>query len=371
MRQDVIRRQVAAMEEAGLDAILSSSPENFAYVTGFLSPTQPLMRWRHAMALVTNDEAVALLVVDMEESTIRARAPHNEIAVWREFKFEAVPVLAALLAKHGLAAARIGIEMDYLPAADFLLLQKALPRAVFVPIQATLARLRQVKTPHEIEIMRTLSRVADRGIADAYAAMAAGMTEMDLAGILSRRMFELGADHFKIMIVATGERSVYPNVGPSHRVLEQGDVCRVEIFPTLGGYHAGVCRTAYVETPPPEALRIWANLDSCKTMLLDAIRPGAGSRDIYERYLDTVGKLGLPPISFIGHGIGLHMHEDPYLGPTENQELEPGMVLGIEPLIYETGFGFGMQNKDMVLVTETGCELLSDMTDTTLPIRIA
>ena len=77
-----------------------------------------------------------------------------------------------------------------------------------------------------------------------------------------------------------------------------------------------------------------------------------------------MGELGLPPISFIGHGIGLHLHEDPYLGPTEDRALEAGMVLGIEPLIYETGFGFGMQNKDMVLVTHDGCELLSDYLDT-------
>src|SRR5947208_1504283 len=98
MRQDVIARETAAMQTAGLDAIVSVSPENFAYVTGFLSPTQPLMRWRHAMALVTADGRVALVVVDMEESTIRTKSPPGtEIAVWREFQFDAMKVLAALL----------------------------------------------------------------------------------------------------------------------------------------------------------------------------------------------------------------------------------------------------------------------------------
>lgn len=371
MRQDVIARLAKAMGENDLDAVLTSSPENFAYVTGFLSPTQPLMRWRHAMALVTRDGTTALLVVDMEASTVRARAPDTELAVWREFGFEAIPVLAGLLQSHGLTNARIGIEMDYLPAADFLVLRERLPGAQFSPAERLMARLRQIKTASEIEILRKLSRVADQGIADAYAAVRAGMTEMDLAGVLSRRMFELGADHFKIMIVATGERSVFPNVGPSHRVLKRGDVCRVEIFPTLDGYHAGVCRTAYVEEPPAHAERIWSNLVTCKHLLLDAIRPGAETRDIYGLYLAKVSELGLPPISFIGHGIGLHLHEDPYLGPTESQALEAGMVLGIEPLIYETGYGFGMQNKDMVLVTESGCELLSDCTDTDRLIRIA
>jgi Xaa-Pro dipeptidase len=365
MRQDVIDRQVGAMKQARLDAILSCSPENFAYVTGFLSPTQPLMRWRHAMALVTADGTVVLAVVDMEAATIRAEAGEGvEIAVWREFAFEAMAVLADLLRRHGLAAARIGLELDYLPAADFAALGVLLPQAQFIPAQALLARLRQIKTPAEIDILRRLSRIADRAIASAYGAVAAGATEMDLAAALTRGVYEQGAEYFKLMIVASGERSVFPNVGPTARVLRRGDVCRVEIFPMIAGYHAGVCRTAVVEEAPPHAERIWANLTACKHMLLDAIRPGASSRAIYELYLKKTEELKLPRISFVGHGIGLHLHEDPYLGPTAEQPLEPGMVLGIEPLIYQTGFGFGMQNKDMVLVTAQGCELLSDVTDT-------
>jgi Xaa-Pro dipeptidase len=363
MRQDIIAREIRAMREAGLDAIVSCSPENFAYVTGFMSPTQPLMRWRHAIALVTVEGKAALAVVDMEASTIRAKAGAAEIAVWREFQFEAMPVLADLLKRHGLAAARIGIELDYLPAADFAELGKLMPQARFVAVEALLARLRRVKTADEIELMRKLSRIADRAITEAYRAVAAGATEMDLAAALTRGVYEGGADYFKLMIVATGERSVYPNVGPTARVLKRGDVCRVEIFPMIGGYHAGVCRTGAVGEPHPEAGRIWANLTECRHMLLDAIRPGASSRAIYDLYLEKTDELKLPRIAFVGHGIGLHLHEDPYLGTAADTTLEAGMVLGIEPLIYETGFGFGMQNKDMVLVTERGCELLSDYAD--------
>ena len=365
MRQDVIARQVNAMKAVGLDALLSISPENFAYVTGFLSPTQPLMRWRHAIALVSAESTTALVVVDMEANTIRSKAPAGtEIAVWHEFKFDAMHVLAELLRKHGLAKGRIGIEMDYLPAGDLSELQQILPDARFVAGQNLLARLRQIKTPVEIDILRRLSRIADKAITDAYHSVSAGASEMDLAAALTRGVYEQGAEYFKLMIVATGERSVFPNVGPTERIIKRGDVCRVEIFPMIGGYHAGVCRTAAVGAPPPEAERIWANLVACKYLLLDVIKPGASSRAIYDLYLRKVSELRLPPISFIGHGIGLHLHEDPYLGPTGDQPLEAGMVLGIEPLIYETGFGFGMQNKDMVLVTNKGCELLSDYANT-------
>src|SRR5215218_6673337 len=187
MRQDVIARQVRAMKDAGLDALISISPENFAYVTGFLSPTQPLMRWRHAMALVTASGTVALAVVDMEANTIRSKASERtEIAVWREFQFDAMNVLAELLRKHGLATSRIGIEMDYLPAADFAALRELLPRAQFAAAQNLLARLRQIKSPAEIDILRRLSRIADKAITDAYHSVGAGSSEMDLAAALTR-----------------------------------------------------------------------------------------------------------------------------------------------------------------------------------------
>ena len=244
---------------------------------------------------------MALLAVDMEAKTISSKAPKTEIAVWQEFQFNAMDVLADLLIKHDLANARIGIETDYLPAGDFQKLAKLLPAVHFEPIQAQLARLRQIKTPSEIALLRRLSRLADKSIADAFSAVKAGSTEMDIAAALTRSLYEQGADNLKLMIVATGERSVFPNVGPTERVLKAGDICRVEVFPTIQGYNAGVCRTAAIGAPPPNAEKIWANLSACKHLLLNSIKPGASSQAIYALYLDKVRELDLPPISFIGH----------------------------------------------------------------------
>ena len=363
MRPEIIERLKAIIADNELDAIIAISPENFAWIAGFMVPSQPIMRWRHAMVVVDRDGGHAVVCVDMEETTVRNRLPASDIRVWGEFTDNAMIVLARLLADKRLSSARIGVELDYLPAGDFAALRRELPGVEFQAAEGLLARSRQIKSPQEIDLLRRLSRIADKSIIDAFGAVGAGSSEMDIAAALTRGIYQQGAEQFRLMIVATGERSVFPNVGPTDRVLKHGDVCRVEIFPIIGGYHAGVCRTAAVGAPPPEAERIWSNLTACKYLLLEAIKPGASTRAIYELYLKKVGELGLPPISFIGHGIGLHLHEDPYLGPTDDRALEAGMVLGIEPLIYETGFGFGMQNKDMVLVTPNGCELLSDYLD--------
>jgi len=376
MRQEIVARLVKALQGAGLDAMISCSPENFAYVTGFVVPSQPLLRHRHAMAVVTANGKTALLGVDMEESTIRSKEPEVPLAVWAEFSDDPMQVLAGLLGEMGLSRARVGIELGYLPAADFARLQRVLPEATFVACDDIFARLRQIKTVQEIKLLRDLSHIADQAITDAIAAVAPEDTEMDLAAHLTRKVYEFGAQQFKLMIVATGERSQLPNVGPTDRQLISGDVCRVEIFAVINGYHAGVCRTAVVQQAPPQASDIWQLLTECKHVILEQIKPGASCRAIYEDFIGKLASKNLPPISFVGHGIGLFLHEDPYLGRTpiigssEDAYLEAGMVLGFEPLCYRTGYGFGMQNKDMVVVTQNGCELLSDYADTDHLLRI-
>src|SRR5262249_10134810 len=154
-----------------------------------------------------------------------------------------------------------------------------------------------------------------------------------------------------------------------HRVLKEGDLIRMEIFGILAGYHAGVCRTAVVGSPSREQAKIWRNLIECKYLVLDLIKPGARCRKIYEAFLKRLSEIGFAPITFVGHGIGLFLHEEPYLGRYGDRVLAPGMVVGIEPLVYIPG-RMGLQNKDMVAVTERASELLSDATPTDQLIEV-
>jgi Xaa-Pro dipeptidase len=370
MRREIVARLVNTMAASGLDAVIAISPENFAYVSGFVVPSQSLMRWRHAAYVVTANGQSGILVVDMEETTTRANAVGVEVRTWREFTDKPMAVLAGLLSDLGLGSARIGIEFDYLPAGAYRDLAAILPRATFTAADELLGRLRQIKTQAEVEHMRRLARIADRAIGDALSGASVGTTEMEIAAAVTRSIFEQGAQNFKLLIVATGERSVFPNVGPTQRQLRQGDICRVEIFSMIDGYHAGVCRTARVGPAPAHAEAIWRNLVECKYLTLEMMKPGASSRAIYQAFIRHLGKMNLPAIGFLGHGIGLHLHEEPYLGRYSDVPLEAGMVLGFEPLVYDTGYGFGMQNKDVVAVTETGHSLLSDVTDTDSLIEV-
>lgn len=370
MRREVTTRLRAAMADAGLDALVSLSPDGFAYAAGFVVPSQPLMRWRLAAHVLRADGFEAIVAVDMEETAVRTLRPDVELHVWAEFGGDAMTTLATALRGLGLAAGRIGIELDYLPVTDHTRLVAALPLADLVPVGPLLERTRQVKTATEIELLHHLSRVADGAIRASFDAVRAGDTEMDLAAALTRSVYEQGVGAYKLMIVATGERSELPNVGPSLRVLSPGDVCRVEIFAVAEGYQAGVCRTAVVGEPSAQATRVYANLAECRALLLDSMAPGVSADAVYRTFRTRFDELGMPAIGFVGHSIGVNLHETPYLAAGVEQPLEAGMVFGIEPLVYRSGHGFGMQIKDMVAITEDGVQVLSDVTPTAEPYRI-
>ncbi len=344
----------------GWHGMILLSPENFAYATGFVVPSHPLMRWRHAACVIPTAGDPTLMVVDMEARTVGDHLPLAKVETYNEFTQHPMDVLGETIRKMGLAETSIGVELGYLAADDAARLRSNLPSAAMASCDAAVAEARVLKSSSEIDRLRTLSRITDQTILSALQNVRAGMTEMDIAAELTHGIFERGAETFKLMIVASGERSGYPNVGPSDRVLREGDLVRAEIFGVRDGYHAGVCRTAIVGSPTADQEQTWSVLIECRDDILAHVRPGASSADIYQRFVTRFERAGLPAISFVGHGIGVYLHEEPYIGKYSDTTLRAGMVLGIEPLVYTPGRG--MQNKDMILVTDDGCELLSDVT---------
>jgi Xaa-Pro aminopeptidase len=327
------------------------------------------MRWRHAICIVTADGRISMVAIDMEANTVKAHAGINDLRVYREFTEDPMDKLAESLKDLKLGSAKLGIEMEFLPAKDFATLQKNLPAVTWVAADTIFNKARQVKTANELALLRSLSKLTDKAIGDALTQAKVGMGEMDLAGLLLSGLFAGGAENYKLMIIASGERSQFPNVGPTQRKLREGDLIRMEIFGQKNGYLAGICRTAVVGQATVEQERIWANLIACKYLVMDMIKPGARCREIYQTFLKKFNELGLEPISFVAHGIGLHLHEEPYMGRYGDEVVAAGMVGAFEPLVYIPG-RFGMQNKDMFCVTETGCELISDYTATDTLLRV-
>jgi Xaa-Pro dipeptidase len=310
-----------------------------------------------------------MVVIDMEATTVKAHAGIDDLRIYREFSDDPMNKLANALKDLKLDRSKVGMELEFLPAKDFQTLQKNLPSVTWVAADPIFNKARQIKTPTELALLRALSKLTDKGLGDALRSAKVGTSEMELAGTLLTSLFGGGAESYKLMIIATGERSQFPNVGPTERKLKHGDIIRMEIFGQKSGYLTGVCRTAVVGDATPEQYKIWSNLIECKYLVMDLIKPGASCPEIYRKFLEKFSALGFEPISFVAHGIGLHLHEEPYMGRYGNEIVEAGMVGAFEPLVYIPG-RFGMQNKDMFCVTEQGCELLSDVTPTDTLLRV-
>lgn len=362
LNQDVIDRQIETIQREGLAGMLAMSPENFAYLAGFPVPSQEPLRWRHAAVVIAADGATAVMCVDIEETTVRAKLPHANVYVWQEFQYNAVDVLTTMLQELGITKGRLGVETDYVPAKDFAALDEALSQVTLVPCEQLLARSRMIKTPREVELIRDLSQRTDTALAHAFSAVGPGSTELELAGAAVSGLFANGIDRERGMVTASGDRSQYPNVRASGRKMTEGDVVRLEIFGVSQGYHAGICRSGVVGQLPAEPARVWDVLVACRRVVLEALRPGTAASAVYRSYLERFAELGYEPISFVGHGIGVYLHEEPYLGLNDDTVIEAGMVFGIEPLLYLPGH-FGLQIKDTVHVTPDGAEVLSDVMD--------
>jgi Xaa-Pro dipeptidase len=369
MDEKIVARLKQRIVNEEWDALIAISPENVTYVSGFVVPSQSLMRWRHAICIITADGRVSMVAIDMEATTVKAHAGIDDLRIYREFTADPMEKLAEAVRDLHLDRGKLAIEMKYLPATDFATLQRILPDVRWSAGDAIFNKARQVKTAGEILLLRSLSKLTDQAIGDTLMQAKAGMSELELAGRLLTELFAGGAESYKLMIIASGERSQFPNVGPSQRRLQTGDLIRMEIFGQKNGYLTGVCRTAVVGQATLEQEKIWANLIECKYLVMNMIKPGARCKEIYQSFLAKFNELGFDPISFVAHGIGLHLHEEPYMGRYGDEIVEAGMVGAFEPLVYIPG-RFGMQNKDMFCVSENGCELLSDYTpaDTLLKV---
>lgn len=361
MNRDAIERQAALMQREGLDAMVAFSHQNFAWVTGFVVPTHPLMRWRLTAVVTTADGRTGLFTLSMEERTIRAHEPDADAWIWDEFLDNAIPTFAEMITALGLANGKVGIETDVIQWKYAQEIEAALPNVTWLPAQDHFDKLRFIKSDREIDLIRKLSKLTDRSLREALAAVDVGNSEMDLAGALGGAIYRNGAENFPIMICASGHRSTIPNGGPSEKIIDRGDIIRLEAFGVIGGYHAGVARTAYAGSAPPQAHKDYAVLIQARNYLLETIRPGVHTNEVFQHFSKILEGGGLKIINFLGHGIGLNLHEKPYFERHSDYLIEENMVLGVEPYTFKDDYA--LQIKDIIAVTKDGIELLSDQTD--------
>jgi Xaa-Pro dipeptidase len=360
------QRLCLAMEEQGFDGLVAYSPENIAYGIGYTIPSQSLgVRDRQFALAVNRDGRAILLLTANEREEAEARSAVRELRPYHEFDEDPMQVLAAALVELGLENGRVGVEKDAIPADRWEDLNGHLTTARLEPAGHAFARARMVKGPAELDRLREASRIADLAQLEAHDEIRAGMTEQDLYRIITDRALAHGADTVKLIQVAAGERSVLSNPTPSDRPLRRGEVVKIDVFVTVGGYLSDTGRAIVVGEATDEQRDIWQRMQETLAFVHEILRPGVRADEVWNQFVGAFEQRGLEPaMGFLGHGLGLSLHEEPYIAPHSKTVLEDGMVLAVEPVYRRGTSGFHLE--DNLIVTATGVENMTSRIATDL-----
>ncbi len=346
------------MAAGGFDALVALSPDNVTYTAGFLVPSQLTNRFRRAITVLTGTGFACQIVVTVEENLARERSRFLDIRPYDQFSQMAVDVLADALIEARVDKGRIAIELDFMPAEDYIRLTERVPQARFEHARDIYFQTRMVKTDEEITMLRKVADLTEGVMGDVLAAVRPGMTEAEIGTRITAEMLTGGCERVKCQ-VGSGIRSGITNCAPTLKAVEGGDVVRVEILGDMDNYRSNVTRTAVVGKPTQEQLAIWRTMidarDTCEAML----RPGTAVADLYRTYAGICRAGGIEPtLKFLGHGIGQTIHEEPYIAEARDIVLQPNITHTMEPLYMMPG-RMGFHVEDMYLITDDGYEKLT------------
>ncbi|WP_159235230.1 M24 family metallopeptidase [Mycolicibacterium vanbaalenii] len=244
---------------------------------------------------------------------------------------------------------------DAMPALHLLPLADVLG---VVPVLATevLRTMRMVKDPAEVDALRKAGAAIDRVHARVPEFLVPGRTEADVAADIAEAIVAEGHSEVAFIIVGSGPHGADPHHECSDRELRAGDIVVVDIGgPYEPGYNSDSTRTYSLGEPDPEVARRYAVLQRAQRAAVDAVRPGVTAEQIDAAARDVLAAEGLAEafVHRTGHGIGLSVHEEPYIVAGNSLPLQEGMAFSVEPGVYFPG-QWGARIEDIVIVTADG-----------------
>ncbi|MFE3178821.1 M24 family metallopeptidase [Amycolatopsis sp. NPDC059090] len=345
-------RAAKAAAAADTDALLVAPGSDLRYLLG-----QAGGSFERLTTLVVPADGTPALVVPKLEAPGYAGVPTDELGVevltWVDGD-DPYRLVADRLGKPG----RIAVS-DFTPALHVLSL-----RAAFGDAEQTLAgpivrELRMRKDAAEIDALRKAGAAIDRVHARMGEWLRAGRTEAEVGADITAAIVEEGHTHADFVIVGSGPNGASPHHDVSERVIERGDVVVIDIGgPVPEGYNSDSTRTYSIGEPrDADVAETYAVLQRAQQAAVDAVRPGATAESIDKAARDVIDAAGFGEyfIHRTGHGIGLDVHEEPYIIAGNALPLEAGMAFSVEPGIYQPG-RWGARIEDIVLVTESGVE---------------
>ncbi|MCX8182508.1 MAG: Xaa-Pro peptidase family protein [Candidatus Methanomethyliaceae archaeon] len=345
-----MEKVLKVIEERGLDGVVFVSPENIFYFTG-----APFVKGSVGKILyLSKDGTASIIVTDLDYQEALDFVDADAVRIVKtEFGERPSERLKKISGK------RIGFEEQQMSYSLYDYLRKDLE---LQPLNGLAEKMREVKDEEEIRRIEEAQRITERALEEALQSFAKGMTEVEIASEVERRIRLLGAESYAFeSIIASGERAVYPHGKPTKKRVEDGESVILDLGARVGGYCSDMTRTFFVGKPKQFLRDVYDAVAQAQNEAVRAAREGITGKE-----LDSVARGILKEFGYaqyfghgLGHGVGIDVHEGPSVSPRGETRLTAGNVVTIEPGVYIPGMG-GVRIEDIVVITERGSRNLTN-----------
>lgn len=357
---DRVARLVASLADHALDSVALLPGPNLIYYTGLSFH----LMGRPTMAFFSRDHGPVLLAPELERDKAEAGPLPAQIMSYGEDPASRQAALGQLASTLGLARRRLGVEPLRMRWFEEQLLRQAAPGVELTSAEAVLEPLRAEKTSEELASIELAIGVAEAALRAILPTLRRGMTEREVASEMTLQLLRAGSEPELpfLPIAASGPNAALPHAVPTDRRLQAGDLLILDWGAAVDGYISDLTRTFALGDPGPHWLNVHRAVAEANAAGRAATRPGAPCRDIDHAARSVIDAAGYGPafLHRTGHGIGLEVHEPPYLRADNDALLTPGMTFTVEPGIYLSGRG-GVRIEDNVVVTPDGGRTLSHL----------
>ena len=339
----------ALLEEKKLDAVLVSDGYNMRYLSGFTGATGYLLITKNSKNLFTDSRYTIAATTQAPDYTV------VEVDAARDYcKF-----INEVLSAENIAT--LGFEANQVRFSTYQNLKERLTVNELVPLGGELADLRRIKTAEEIALHRQAEHIGDIAFEEILKELKPGVTELEVAAKLEYLMKMNGADKLSFdSIIASGVNSSKPHAEPGHKKIELGDFVTMDFGCVYKGYCSDMTRTVVVGKANEKQKEIYNTVLKAQLAVLDMLKPGLKGKEYDKVARDVIYGAGYEGYfgHGLGHSVGLEIHENPRFSMIEEDIVEAGMIMTVEPGIYIPDFG-GVRIEDMVVLTEDGYDNLT------------
>lgn len=345
-----INKLVKLLKKQNLDAILITNEANTSYLTGFTGDSSRLIISQNGYAFLTDGRYT--------EQASKECHSGIEIIKWLEDKRYGVETYNHVINK--LKIKRLGFEGDIMPYSTYNTLKNGIQKAELVAVSGLVEQLRLIKDNQEIDYLRKACEISDKALELTVPKIKVGMTEIEILAMLEYNLKTNGADDlsFETMVLSGSKTSLLHGKADQKKI-EKGDFLLFDFGALYKGYHADISRTFIIGEASDQQKEIYDMIKTAQANACQSIKDG-----VHGTVPDIEVRKNIPEkfINYyypgLGHGVGLVIHEEPFIKNTSDFKYKEGMTLTIEPGIYIPDWG-GMRIEDTLVVTHDGVEILN------------